>query len=188
MDLREQLESLGLGQYFAVLTENGFEDWDTLLDITEEDLRDLDVKLGHRRILQREITSRRASAAMPDPIQSPPDATDAPPPAIVPQSVDATVSSSSERRAKRRYRWHPRPDPNAPKRPKTAYVNFADRLRTDPTIANMSFVEIAREVGRQWQVMDSATKQKWETQAAAAMQEYEEQMEVYRRTDGFQEY
>lgn len=191
MDLREQLESLGLGQYFAVFTENGFDDWDTLLDITEEDLHDLDVKLGHRRILQREIASRRAPATMPDSIQSPPgDA--ASPPAVAPQTIEAAVSISdvmpAERRPKRRYRWHPRPDPNAPKRPKTAYVNFADRLRADPTIANMSFVEIAREVGRQWQVMDATTKQKWETQAAAVMQEYEEQMEMYRRTETFQEY
>jgi hypothetical protein len=185
MDLREQLESLGLGQYFAVFTDNGFDDWDTLLDITEEDLRDLDVKLGHRRVLQREIASRRAPATMTDPPA-------AHLPAVAPQPVDASMSSSdvlpAERRPKRRYRWHPRPDPNAPKRPKTAYVNFADHLRADPAIANMSFVEIAREVGRQWQVMDSTTKQKWETQAAAAMQEYEEQMELYRRTDAFQEY
>ena len=185
MDLREQLESLGLGQYFAVFTDNGFDDWDTLLDITEEDLRDLDVKLGHRRILQREIASRRAPATTTDPPV-------APLPVVAPQPADASMSSSdvlpAERRPKRRYRWHPRPDPNAPKRPKTAYVNFADHLRADPAIANMSFVEIAREVGRQWQVMDSVTKQKWETQAAAAMQEYEEQMEVYRRTDAFQEY
>ncbi len=162
MDLRAQLESLGLGQYFAVLTENGFDDWDTLLDITEEDLRDLDVKLGHRRILQREIANRRAPATMADPMRSPPGA---PLPAAAAQAVDVSMSSSdalpAERRPKRRYRWHPRPDPNAPKRPKTAYVNFADHLRADPTIANMSFVEIAREVGRQWQVMDSTAKQTW---------------------------
>lgn len=186
--LEEKLETLGLSQYLAALTENGFDDWETVLDITEDDLHDLGFKLGHRRILQREIASFRNSST-PDACRSP---TNAHMSGAISPTAEASASTPeippAGKRTKRRYRWHPRPDPNAPKRPKTAYVNFADHLRTDPAIANLSFVEIAREVGRQWQLMDPALKQKWETQAAAAMQEYEEQMEVYRRTDAYQEY
>jgi len=185
--LEDRLDSLGLGHYFGVLTENGFDDWDTVLDITEDDLHELGFKLGHRRSLQREIANYRGST-MQDDCRSP---TAANPSGAMSPSVEHPNSNMEmlpNKRTKRRYRWHPRPDPNSPKRPKTAYVNFADHLRTDPAIANMSFVEIAREVGRQWQVMDTGTKQQWETQAASAMQDYEEQMEAYRRTDAYQHY
>lgn len=189
VSLREKLESLGLSQYLALLTENGFDDWETVLDITEDDLRDLGFKLGHRRILQREIANSRNSST-PDQCRSPTSAqmeADATSPTMK-GSASTPELLPTEKRTKRRYRWHPRPDPNAPKRPKTAYVNFADHLRADAVIANMSFVDIAREVGRQWQQMDPGMKQTWENQAAAAMQEYEEQMETYRRTDAYQDY
>jgi len=185
--LEDRLDSLGLGRYFTVLCENGFDDWDTVLDITEDDLRELGFKLGHRRTLQREIANYRGSATQ-EGCQSP---TVANPSGIMSPITEHSTSNAEmllSKRKKRRYRWHARPDPNAPKRPKTAYVNFADHLRTDPAIANMSFVEIAKEVGKQWQVMDTGIKQHWETQAAAAMQGYEEQMEAYRRTEKYQQY
>lgn len=59
VNLEEKLESLGLNQYLAVMAENGFDDWETVLEITENDLQNMGVKLGHRRILQREIANSR---------------------------------------------------------------------------------------------------------------------------------
>jgi len=165
------------------LHENGFEDWDTVLDITEEDLDSLGFKRGHRRVLQKEIANARGSPSSP--------------------SIDGTRYSSStpggvtpvlttqesfEKRTKRRYRWHPRADPNAPKKPKTAYVNFADHLRSDSSIASLSFVDIAREVGKRWQTLDPTIKQEWENRAAQAMQAYEDQMDAYRLTKQHQDY
>ena len=66
-DLREPLSRLGLAQYIEKFKEEGFETWETLLDITESDLYwpthliglhpanslrsdALGVKLGHRRV------------------------------------------------------------------------------------------------------------------------------------------
>ena len=66
-DLDERLSRLGLAQYTQKLKDEGFETWETLLDITESDLYDpahflcqprangacsdaLGVKLGHRRV------------------------------------------------------------------------------------------------------------------------------------------
>jgi hypothetical protein len=49
-DLGERLERLGLGQYLDVFLSEGFDSWETLLDITESDLNILNVKLGHRRV------------------------------------------------------------------------------------------------------------------------------------------
>jgi len=164
--LESKLENLGLAQYTNAFLDNGFEDWYTVLDITEDDLVEIGVKLGHRRVLQREISIHRAQSVLAEERRTPSTTQ----PGTEPQSPPTPEESSGPtngRRPKRRYRWHPRPDPHAPKRPKTAYVNFADHLRTDCEVAGMTFVDIAREVGRRWQVMDVETKQEWENQAAA---------------------
>ena len=112
--LSELLDKLGLGRYLGPLVENGFTTWETILDITEDDLTALNFKLGHRRILQREIATARglpSSASLEDGTSSVPSVSS---PAV--ESNSATPRG----REKRRYRRHPRPDHNAPKKPKTA--------------------------------------------------------------------
>jgi len=54
-DLGERLERVGLSQYLEILVAEGFDSWETVLDITESDLNALNFKLGHRRKLQRAI-------------------------------------------------------------------------------------------------------------------------------------
>ncbi|KAF2813613.1 uncharacterized protein BDZ99DRAFT_517859 [Mytilinidion resinicola] len=49
------LEDLFLYKYKAALENNGFNKWSTILEITEDDLKRLGFKIGHRRLLQREI-------------------------------------------------------------------------------------------------------------------------------------
>lgn len=41
---------LGISQYLDAFIDQGFDSWDTILDITESDLDALGVKLGHRRV------------------------------------------------------------------------------------------------------------------------------------------
>lgn len=164
MILEAKLKSLGLSQYAPILHENGFEDWSTVLDITEEDLDSLGFKRGHRRLLQKEIANTRGFNSPP-----PTDAIRFSVPSTPGANVVTTVESFGKR-TKRRYRWHPRTDPNAPKKPKTAYVNFADHLRSDNSVASLSFVDIAREVGRRWQSLDPTIKQDWENKAAQVYQ------------------
>lgn len=67
-------------------------------------------------------------------------------------------------------------------------VNFADQLRLDPEICSLSFVDIAKEVGRRWQLLPPEQKRVWESHAARAMQEYEAQMDEYKRTDSWRRY
>ena len=172
------LSELKLSQYLEVLLDNGFDSWDIVQDITEPDLDELGFKLGHRRILQRAISENPnwgqnsgastpiSRAAHPSPISNP------------------TEGSLS----KRRYRRHPRPDPHAPKRPKTAYVMFADHLRADPIICSQSFVEISRMVGTRWQSLPREEKYVWDIRAAQALQVYTQEMEEYRKTDAFREH
>lgn len=49
-DLNEQLERLGLSQYLEVLAAEGFDNWETVLDITESDLSSLNVKPEYWRL------------------------------------------------------------------------------------------------------------------------------------------
>ena len=145
-DLHSVLTRLGLEQYYGTLVDNGFESWNVVLDIAESDFDALGFKLGHRRVLQREIASFLARRQSPDasrPVLSTSSAAVSPSRSsssttsvsISGSSVGAAAggaSSSSEsrrkpadeKRDKRRYRRHPKQDPNAPKRPKTAYVGF----------------------------------------------------------------
>ncbi|KAI5272075.1 hypothetical protein E4T47_04678 [Aureobasidium subglaciale] len=48
--LKDFLERLDLSRYHDALVEEGFDTWETLMDITESDLEALGVKLGHRRV------------------------------------------------------------------------------------------------------------------------------------------
>lgn len=37
-DLRKRLEGLGISQYYDIFVAEGFDTWETILDITESDL------------------------------------------------------------------------------------------------------------------------------------------------------
>jgi hypothetical protein len=57
-DLEIGLEQLGMEDYAAGFRDAGFLDWDSLTQITEGDLAALNMRLGDRRKLQREIARR----------------------------------------------------------------------------------------------------------------------------------
>ncbi|KAJ8107324.1 hypothetical protein OPT61_g8944 [Boeremia exigua] len=186
-ELTEVLGRIGLSTYLPVLSENGFGNWETVVDITEDDLTTLQFKLGHRRALQREIATWRG---IPQTISLEPEPASPEPTSLSTSALETLTrqQATPPPREKRRYRRHPRADPHAPKKPKTAYVNFADQLRTDPSISQLSFVHIAREVGRRWQELPPEQKRVWESNAARAMQEYESQMDEYKQTDEWRKY
>ncbi|KAL1610178.1 hypothetical protein SLS60_001843 [Paraconiothyrium brasiliense] len=186
--LPDVLDRLGLKSYLDALVENGFHNWDTVLDITEEDLTALNFKLGHRRTLQREIATFRGVPPSTSLALDESNAADQP--ALSTFALESLIrqTSTPPPREKRRYRRHPRPDNNAPKKPKTAYVNFADQLRTEPEISCLSFVNIAREVGRRWQHLPPEQKRIWESHAARAMQEFEAQMDEYKKTESWRKH
>ena len=52
-DLADIFAELGISHYLHDFLEQGFDTWETILDITESDFDALGVKLGHRRKLQR---------------------------------------------------------------------------------------------------------------------------------------
>lgn len=126
-ELKEVLERIGLATYLLVLSENGFHNWETVVDITEEDLTILNFKLGHRRALQREIATWRG---IPQSLSLDTDTTSSDSTFLSTSALEtlARQTSTPPPREKRRYRRHPRADSNAPKKPKTACMLY-DRLR-----------------------------------------------------------
>ena len=118
------LERLGLTEYLRVLSENGFHNWETVVDITEDDLTALHFKLGHRRALQREIATFRG---IPSSLSLGPESLSPEPTSLSTSALETLTrqTSTPPPREKRRYRRHPRPDNNAPKKPKTACMRFA---------------------------------------------------------------
>ncbi|KAK3063863.1 hypothetical protein LTS18_012148 [Coniosporium uncinatum] len=191
VELTSVLDSLGLGEYSHAFIKNGYETWDSVLNITEDDLSTLGVKPDHLRVLQCEIARFQPHidhAYGRADRQAEEDTNVISPTTSETSGRPKKQQSPEPKTTKRRYRRHPRPDSNAPKRPKSAYVRFADELRTDPKIGRMSFVQIAKYVGERWQQLDPTVKKHLEHQASRALDEYELQMDDYKKTSDFRAY
>jgi hypothetical protein len=189
-ELSTALAQLRLSQYEERLRKNGFEDWEKVTSITETDMAELGFKLGDRRKLQRAIREYSSSNASPVeyvarnlPLLSEGQ------PAIREHSEVTPRFSQQVARTTRPYRRHPRPDPNAPHKPKTAYVLFGEHVRQNPVLGRLSFAEIAKETGKRWrQLSDKERVSIWETPAADRLQDYKEELERYKQTENYRSY
>lgn len=126
-DLEPVFRELGLSQYLDTFVDQGFDSWETILDIQESDLDILGVKLGHRRKLQRRIANARGiapSVSLPTTVK--PSLEDAKQDGLRPEHARPESSNESNGVVKRKYRRHPKPDENAPERPPSAYVLFSN--------------------------------------------------------------
>lgn len=193
--LEEIFEEIGLTQYLDTFIEQGFDTWETILDIRESDFKALGVKLGHRRKLERKIAAYRGisntQALAPTKSASPPGTEDAA--ASDEASKNATPKpgkdgSNLQPSGKRKYRRHPKPDENAPERPPSAYVIFSNKMREDLKEQSLSFTEIAKLVGEHWQNLSAVDKEPYERQAFALKEKYTLQMADYRQTESFRAY
>ncbi|KAI1827957.1 hypothetical protein F4861DRAFT_535392 [Xylaria intraflava] len=179
---------LGISQYLDIFIDQGFDSWDTILDITESDLDALGVKLGHRRKLQRRIANYRGVA---------PDASLAltARPSIEEARHDSNRADFGRPNGKipptiikRKYRRHPKPDENAPERPPSAYVLFSNKMRDDLKGQNLTFTEIAKLVGENWQNLDPTEKEPYERQANDTKGKYNHELNKYKKTDSYRKY
>ncbi|KAL2165163.1 hypothetical protein VTH06DRAFT_459 [Thermothelomyces fergusii] len=182
---------LGISQYLDAFLEQGFDTWETILDITESDLDALGVKLGHRRKLQRRIANSRGiapDAALVSPTQAAiedlklQDGVHPEPPAAESRETVGVVVT------KRKYRRHPKPDENAPERPPSAYVLFSNKMREELKGRNLSFTEIAKLVGENWQNLTAAEKEPYEAQAQAIKEKYLADLAEYKKTPQYSQY
>ncbi|KAF2844185.1 hypothetical protein T440DRAFT_559756 [Plenodomus tracheiphilus IPT5] len=189
-ELNATLARLGLSQYEERLRSNGFDDWETVTAITETDMVALDFKRGERRKLQRAIREYKSSSTsyrdyVPDnsPLLSGWEA-------AVREHAEASPKSSQQAaRTTRSYRRHPRPDPNAPHKPKTAYVLFGEHVRQDPTLSRSSFTDIAKETGKRWRDLSQEERvNTWEAPASDRLEKYKEELDCYKETEEYRNY
>ncbi|KAI8287742.1 High mobility group protein B3 [Colletotrichum sp. SAR11_57] len=168
-NLESIFQELGISQYLDIFLEQGFDTWDTILDITESDLDALGVKLGHRR---RRIANSRGHA--PDVSLVSPTRASVEEPKTETQRPDQPRPENKEGpvQAKRKYRRHPKPDENAPERPPSAYVLFSN----------------TKLVGEHWQNLTPAEKEPYETSALKAKEKYNHDLAEYKKTPEFRKY
>ena len=144
----------------------------------------LNVELGHRRKLQKEIAhSRRPipshTVAQPRYGLVPLQRLAGDPP----RSID-----QSEAPKKRGYRHHPKPDLNAPERPYSAYVLFSNYIRDQLKAQDLSFTKLSKYVGEKWQNLSAAEKEAWKQKGAGPWEEYKAKVAEYQKTDQYQQY
>ncbi|KAG9230213.1 hypothetical protein BJ875DRAFT_163164 [Amylocarpus encephaloides] len=191
-ELGEIFAELGITSYLHEFIEQGFDTWETILDITESDFDALGVKLGHRRKLQRKIANSRglsSDVALGSPRNTPSDDRqlfeEQKQSGAKPDIRDGTGAAHG---AKRKYRRHPKPDENAPERPPSAYVIFSNKTREELKGRNLSFTEIAKHVGENWQNLSPGEKEPYEQQAFSAKERYNHELTEYKKTPHFRDY
>lgn len=168
----------------------------------------LGVKLGHRRVIYRQIATLRGkdthieihhliyNTGLPQ-SESLKDAS------LYDHSTSSTSPNCGLRRdsfespsgsplsptiipldlpRKRRYKRHPKPDDNAPPRPPSAYVLFANMVREEEKSKNLSFTQLARLVGEKWKSLGSSEKEDIEAHAADVKKQYTADVTVYKKS------
>lgn len=192
-ELAQIFAELSISQYLDTFIEQGFDTWETILDITESDFDALGVKLGHRRKIQRRIADSRGISterALASPTQHTNHLDDR---AGDDQSAsrgkgDGKEQSGVSNGGKRKYRRHPKSDENAPERPPSAYVIFSNKIREDLKHQQLSFTDIAKRVGENWQNLPPTEKEPYETEAFAAKDKYNSALAEYKKTENFRNY
>ncbi|KFZ02250.1 hypothetical protein V500_00336 [Pseudogymnoascus sp. VKM F-4518 (FW-2643)] len=194
-ELAKTFDDLDLAQYLDSFLEQGFDTWDTILDITESDLEALGVKLGHRRRLQRKIAAtrgirhaeslaslKRSSSDLDDKLSEEGKGV----PKLRSNGKDGSFSMQPSK--KRKYQRHPKPDENAPARPRSAYVIFSNKMREDLEGKSLSFTETAKLVGKKWQHLAPSEKEPYEQQGFAAKEKFTTELAEYRKTKSYKTY
>lgn len=74
-------------------------------------------------------------------------------------------------------------DPNAPKKPCTAYIYFSNSVREDIKLQNpeFTFTDIAKEMGRRFKQLDPEKKKYWQDIAIRERERYDRELEAYNR-------
>ena len=190
-ELGDIFTELGISHYLYNFLEQGFDTWETILDITESDFDALGVKLGHRRKLQRKIANSRglpSDCALRSPRNTPSDDRESGEQKADSAKAENKDGSGALHGAKRKYRRHPKPGENAPKRPPSAYVIFSNKMREELKGRNLSFTEIAKLVGENWQNLSPAEKEPYDQQGFSAKERYNNELAEYKKTDSYKEY
>ena len=72
-------------------------------------------------------------------------------------------------------------DPNAPKKPLSAYLSFfaAENKKIRSAVSKVSVMEVMKEVAAKWMKLDNKARQPWEAKAAADRDRYLAELAAY---------
>lgn len=147
----------------------------------------MDVKRGHRRMIQRQIAATRGIVPKyPHSVASETSASFYDSSTMVDNT--STSSGNGNHGKKRKYRRHPKRDKNAPKRPPSAYIMFSNDMRAKINNKSKTFSEMAKTIGEEWKKLDPNKKQAYELEAMKAKNAYQVAMQQYRKTSEYKEY
>jgi len=81
-------------------------------------------------------------------------------------------------------------DPNAPKRPATAYFLFTNKIRKATTAANpeMKITQLAKVMGQKWKEISEDEKKELQAEADRLKEEHKIKVAEYERSEQYQEY
>ena len=144
--------------------------------------------LGHRRKLQREIAKSRQQVR--DPVFNNPEYGTKHPQRNTLRFVpsNSTDVQQGGPPPKRGYRHHPKSDSNAPERPYSAYVLFSNHTREQVKDQNLSFIQLSKIVGENWQQLSRDEKEEWKKKGAVPWERYKAELAEYQKTDAFRDH
>ncbi|OMJ07836.1 FACT complex subunit SSRP1 [Smittium culicis] len=103
-------------------------------------------------------------------------------------TVTSHITSISNSPYKRKYKKHPKKDPNAPEKWKSAYQLFREDLNKKLEHKKLSFVDLSKIHSDQWSNLDASRKMFYDELAKNAKDEYEKLMNQYRKSPQYKEY
>lgn len=188
VDLELVLSWLSMSQYLERFVQAGFDSWGTVMEITEEDLEALNVDLGHRRKLQREIANSRKLANRQDHDLDPFSVRNDRESVVDGKRLNSPNDPPAPAQRKRGYVHHPKPDPNAPERPYSAYVLFSKMVREELKSQPLSFTKMSKQVGERWQRLTPEDKHIWTQRAAIPREDYKIKFAKYQQSENHRRY
>jgi len=81
-------------------------------------------------------------------------------------------------------------DPNAPKKPQSAYFLFAGdrRPKLKETHPDKKITDLSKLLGNEWKEMSESDKKKWDEKAKQFKSKYDKDMEEYKKTDNYRSF
>ncbi|RWQ95952.1 hypothetical protein C8Q69DRAFT_443690 [Paecilomyces variotii] len=170
-DLAAILQELDMAQYLPSFIHNGFESWADVLDITEYDL-DCNKESRESAVFPQPRMACLVLGRAPK--RWPPDRRG---------DIDGILSKSDSKT----YNLI-QADPNAPKKPLTAYAQFANEKRRELQHRGLSFADMAIEIGKLWRELPENEKRDAQARAIKARDDYKEALAAYKTTEEHRRY
>ncbi|KAJ2887001.1 hypothetical protein FB639_001458 [Coemansia asiatica] len=105
-----------------------------------------------------------------------------------PKSPQAQIPSALAQSPRRTYRRHPKKDPNAPEKWRSAYQLFRDDVNRELHGQDIPFSEMSKIHSKRWAELSDEKRAVYFERSRQDKEDYEAKMAVYQRTSEFRQY